>query len=251
MPLTNRPPPPPKSPYKAHSSPPVTPKSPSKAHSSPPVQPQKARFSPPLRPLAEGGVLRRTSAVYNAPTQAQIRNIESASRPLHPPQPPHRPPHRPPHQSPQIRRRRSVDEPPLEEIVLPPLVQNSNYTSFDSNEPDFSPPHSPTGWNQSSQAPQSLKQALAEASLLLPKQAILANFVHRNPWEMLQSMDWTDALSHIESLLSALSPMERCFRITGTDPRILANPALAEISALYLDLGLAKWAAPNRSCVTA
>lgn len=250
MPLINRPPPPPKSPYKAHSSPPVTPKSPSKAHSSPPVQPQKARFSPPLRPLAEGGVLRRTSAVYNAPTQTQS-SLQRASRPLHPPQPPHRPPHRPSHQPPQIRRRRSVDEPPLEEIVLPPLVQNSNYTSFDSNEPDFSPPHSPAaGWNESSQAPQSLKQALAEASLLLPKQAILANFVHRNPWEMLQSMDWADALSHIESLLSALSPMERCFRITGTDPRILANPALAEISALYLDLGLAKWAAPNRSYIT-
>ena len=92
----------------------------------------------------------------------------------------------------------------------------------------------------------SIASMIEEASDLLPHQAILENFVHHNPWETLQHMEFQEALKHIEELSSYLSPAERLLHLCGRDPRRRAHEAIAELGAIFLDRGAAKWEAPNR-----
>ena len=87
---------------------------------------------------------------------------------------------------------------------------------------------------------------IEDAAELLPRQAILENFVHHNPWEVLQRMEFFDALRYVEERSDNMSPGERLYRQTGTDPRQRANEAMAELGASYLDRGAAKWAPPER-----
>jgi len=85
-----------------------------------------------------------------------------------------------------------------------------------------------------------------EASDLLSHQAIMQNFVHHNPWEFFQHMDWDEALHEIEEKAAYMSPAERLSQLAPLDPRTRANKAVAELSGPYLDRGLAKWEAPER-----
>jgi hypothetical protein len=89
-------------------------------------------------------------------------------------------------------------------------------------------------------------EVLKDAGLILPKQAILTNFVHHNPWEMLQNMDFFDALSYLHESMCAMSPGERLFHLVQVDPRVRANAAVVELAGVFMDLGSAKWSAPNR-----
>ena len=91
-----------------------------------------------------------------------------------------------------------------------------------------------------------LPEMIHEASDLLSHQAIMENFVHHNPWEALQNMEFYDALQHVEDRQAHMSPGERLSSITPLDPRVRANKAMAELGAPFLDRGLAKWEAPNR-----
>jgi len=95
-----------------------------------------------------------------------------------------------------------------------------------------------------------LAELLTKAAIPLPKQAILENFVHHNPWEMLQHMNFFEAQDYVEKeVLGALSPGAR-FKLGGilggADPRLRPNAALAELTAVYLDKGGAKWTAAGR-----
>jgi len=91
----------------------------------------------------------------------------------------------------------------------------------------------------------SFKQTLEEAARLLPHQAILENFVHRNPLEVLQGMDFFAAQAHVKELLRRPSPGARLSSLVNSDPRKLANAALVELAATFLDRGAAKWTAPS------
>eukprot|EP00445_Apocalathium_hangoei_P001187 CAMPEP_0203860318 /NCGR_PEP_ID=MMETSP0359-20131031/12353_1 /ASSEMBLY_ACC=CAM_ASM_000338 /TAXON_ID=268821 /ORGANISM="Scrippsiella Hangoei, Strain SHTV-5" /LENGTH=1351 /DNA_ID=CAMNT_0050777367 /DNA_START=153 /DNA_END=4208 /DNA_ORIENTATION=- len=91
-----------------------------------------------------------------------------------------------------------------------------------------------------------IKGALAEAVDLLPHQAILENFVHHNPWEKLQWMEFAKANQHVRDIMAYPSPGERMMRLVNADPRSRAMAALVELSAVFLDRGVAKWEAPNR-----
>mmetsp|Transcript_116980 Transcript_116980/g.376278 ORF Transcript_116980/g.376278 Transcript_116980/m.376278 type:complete len:1347 (+) Transcript_116980:79-4119(+) len=91
-----------------------------------------------------------------------------------------------------------------------------------------------------------LKGALAEAVDLLPHQAILENFVHHNPWEKLQWMDFAKANQHVRDIMAYPSPGEKMMRLVNADPRSRTMAALVELSAVFLDRGVAKWEAPNR-----
>jgi uncharacterized protein YbcC (UPF0753/DUF2309 family) len=91
-----------------------------------------------------------------------------------------------------------------------------------------------------------ISKSVKDAGHILPKQAVLENFVHHNPWEMLQNMDFFEAHAHVRELVSYLSPAERLYTVKGLDPRPQANAALSELSTVFLDLGVAKWEAPNR-----
>eukprot|EP00445_Apocalathium_hangoei_P036070 CAMPEP_0203959402 /NCGR_PEP_ID=MMETSP0359-20131031/90464_1 /ASSEMBLY_ACC=CAM_ASM_000338 /TAXON_ID=268821 /ORGANISM="Scrippsiella Hangoei, Strain SHTV-5" /LENGTH=226 /DNA_ID=CAMNT_0050893469 /DNA_START=20 /DNA_END=697 /DNA_ORIENTATION=+ len=90
------------------------------------------------------------------------------------------------------------------------------------------------------------KEAFAEAVDLLPHQAILENFVHHNPWEKLQWMEFAKANQHVRDIKAYPSPGERMMRLVNADPRSRAMAALVELSAVFLDRGVAKWKAPNR-----
>lgn len=93
----------------------------------------------------------------------------------------------------------------------------------------------------------SVKDMVKEASDILPQQAILENFVHHNPWEMLQHVTFQRAHELLHELLSYASPGERTMTLCGgSDPRLRANSTLAELSAIFLDRGAAKASAPNR-----
>ena len=85
-----------------------------------------------------------------------------------------------------------------------------------------------------------------EAGDLLSHQAIMENFVHHNPWESLQGMDFYDALESVSKKQEYMSPGERLSSLAPLDPRVRANKAIAELGAPFLDRGLAKWEAPNR-----
>ena len=91
-----------------------------------------------------------------------------------------------------------------------------------------------------------LTSVVKEASDLLSHQAIMENFVHHNPWESLQHLDWHEALEQVEEKSSYMSPGERLSKLVPLDPRVRANKAIAELGAPFLDRGLAKWEPPNR-----
>ena len=103
---------------------------------------------------------------------------------------------------------------------------------------------SSTGIYNTSVTPMS--EVIEKAADLLPHQPIIANFVHHNPWERFQHMPFFDALEHVSRLSAYMSPAERLYSLTLADPRLCANEAVAELAAIFLDLGAAKWAAPNR-----
>ena len=91
-----------------------------------------------------------------------------------------------------------------------------------------------------------LLEVISDAADLLSHQAIMENFVHHNPWEALQDIDFFDALDLVEEKGKYMSPGERVSSLAPLDPRTRANKALAELGAPFLDRGLAKWEAPNR-----
>ena len=64
---------------------------------------------------------------------------------------------------------------------------------------------------------------------------ILENFVHHNPLESLQSINFRDAISGVLELEAYMSPGERVLSLTDVDPRKRANEALVGISAAFLD----------------
>jgi len=92
-----------------------------------------------------------------------------------------------------------------------------------------------------------MQDIIHEASFLIPKQAILENFVHHNPREMLQHMDFFEADEHVKRAKMYLSPGERIQALVCSDPRVRANAAVSELCAVFLDRGVAKWGAPNRN----
>jgi uncharacterized protein YbcC (UPF0753/DUF2309 family) len=91
-----------------------------------------------------------------------------------------------------------------------------------------------------------MAKVIEDAAFVLPKQAMLLNFVHHNPWENLQHMNFHDSFHYMDDLLKYMSPGERLCKITNGDPRLRANQALCELSGAFLDRGTAKWKPPNR-----
>lgn len=92
----------------------------------------------------------------------------------------------------------------------------------------------------------SIAEMVNEAGYLLPRQAILENFVHHNPWEMLQHMGFEEAQEYVHKVSCYMSPGERLAYVVNTDPRSRVNEAVAELSGVFLDRGAAKWEAPGR-----
>ena len=91
-----------------------------------------------------------------------------------------------------------------------------------------------------------MAKMIRESSDLLSHQAIMENFVHHNPWESLQHMEFFDALDDVAAKSEYMSPAERMSTLAPMDPRTRANKAMADLGAPYLDRGLAKWEAPDR-----
>ena len=129
--------------------------------------------------------------------------------------------------------------PPLDMTTMAPL-----FAPMDSSEGPTRPPR--TTVPKPAMVQPSMRDVMRDASDLLSHQAIMENFVHHNPWESLQSLEWEEALEQIEKKASYMSPGERFATRVPLDPRIRANEAIAEIAAPYLDRGLAKWEAPDR-----
>ena len=92
------------------------------------------------------------------------------------------------------------------------------------------------------QHPKTILQMVENAADLLPNQGILENFVHHNPLEHFQSMNFVKALEHVHKLEEYMSPGERVFNITSIDPRKKVNEALVDLCSAFLDRGAAKWA---------
>ena len=92
-----------------------------------------------------------------------------------------------------------------------------------------------------------LLDVLQKATVLLPHQAILENFVHTNPLAVLQDMDFFEAQEHVRGVLGYPSPGARLSSLVGSDPRKRAHAALIELAAVFLDRGAAKWSAPYRA----
>ena len=106
--------------------------------------------------------------------------------------------------------------------------EHPTYRSFCTKT--FPPPTSP------------IFRAVDHASDLLPHQGVLENFIHHNPLGHLESMNFKDALEHVQKLESYLSPGERVFSLVHVDPRKRVNEALADLSSAFADCGGAKWA---------
>ncbi|CAD7967840.1 unnamed protein product [Amoebophrya sp. A120] len=69
----------------------------------------------------------------------------------------------------------------------------------------------------------------SQASLTLPKQAILENFVHHNPWDMLQeSVDFYDFMAHHRHFPKVKIPLR-------------VQAATVELASVFLDRGASKW----------
>lgn len=110
-------------------------------------------------------------------------------------------------------------------------------------------PHSSIAATAANQTPQpnddlgsSFTKIVEYAADLLPNQGILENFVHHNPLEHFQSMNFIEALEHVHKLESYMSPGERAFSLLHIDPRKRANEALVDLCSSFLDRGAAKWA---------
>lgn len=104
---------------------------------------------------------------------------------------------------------------------------------------------SPARTRRTSQMPP-MAAVVDEAADLLPRQAIMGNFVHHNPLERLQGKEFFEALDEVDAKSSYMSPAERLATIKPLDPRVRANKAVATLGANFLDRGLAKWEPPNR-----
>jgi uncharacterized protein YbcC (UPF0753/DUF2309 family) len=88
----------------------------------------------------------------------------------------------------------------------------------------------------------SIAKMVEQAADLLPNQGILENFIHHNPLEDLESLSFKEALEHVHTLESYMSPGERVFSLVQVDPRKRVNEALVDLSSAFLDRGAAKWA---------
>ena len=86
-----------------------------------------------------------------------------------------------------------------------------------------------------------VSSAAEKASVLLPHQGILENFVHHNPLESLEHMPFLEAVEHSHEWETLVSPGERMCNLLGVDPRERVNEALVELSSTFLDRGNAKW----------
>ena len=119
--------------------------------------------------------------------------------------------------------------------------------SLDVAEPEAEvAAHAPAYKAPRRMAPAITPESLVESADLLSHQAIMENFVHHNPWEALQHMEFFEALKYVDEASSYMSPGERLAQLSPLDPRVRANKAVAEMGAPFLDRGLAKWEAPHR-----
>lgn len=83
---------------------------------------------------------------------------------------------------------------------------------------------------------------VADASDVLPTQAIIENFIHHNPLQAFESMRFDDAVEHVHEIERIKSPGARVYLMTNFDPRRRVKEALVELCAPFLDRGAAKWA---------
>jgi uncharacterized protein YbcC (UPF0753/DUF2309 family) len=86
-----------------------------------------------------------------------------------------------------------------------------------------------------------IASAVDRATIILSHQPILEKFVHHNPFEKLQRLEFRDAIQYAQTLETYLSPGERAFHLTGIDPRKREKGALVDLSAVFLDRGATKW----------
>ena len=91
-----------------------------------------------------------------------------------------------------------------------------------------------------------VRVALQRASVILPHQAILENFVHSNPLQNFQHFEYKQAIDYMGRLDDNMSPGERKALLTGTDLRKREKGAVMDLSAAFLDRGAAKWAPAMR-----
>ena len=92
-----------------------------------------------------------------------------------------------------------------------------------------------------------IAQAVRRATVILPHQGLIENFVHHNPLENLQNLQLENAIDYLKDRESYISPGERTFRITGDDPRKREKLAIVDIAAVFLDRGAARWTPAFRS----
>jgi len=88
----------------------------------------------------------------------------------------------------------------------------------------------------------SIATAVERATAILPHQPILENFVHHNPLEEIQHLEFREAIQYAKDLESYKPPAERAYKLTGSDPRKRAKGAIVDLAAVFLDRGAAKWA---------
>ena len=126
-------------------------------------------------------------------------------------------------------------------------VTNGTLTQpgMSASPPTGSPPSAEV---EMTEAKASLHRALQHASVRLPHQAILENFVHTNPLQYFESqLEYRTAISVLNQQREAyLSPGERTLRLTGTDPRKREHNAVVDLAAIFLDRGAAKWTSSLR-----
>ena len=92
----------------------------------------------------------------------------------------------------------------------------------------------------------SFRAAVADASRVLPNQPILGNFVHHNPLQPFETMQFDAAIEAIAQLELHLSPGARAEIVLNFDPRKRTNEALSDLSSAFLDRGAAKWTSQHR-----
>jgi uncharacterized protein YbcC (UPF0753/DUF2309 family) len=86
-----------------------------------------------------------------------------------------------------------------------------------------------------------IASAVGRATIILPHQSILENFVHHNPFQEVQHLEFRDAIQYMQTLETYASPGERVLHLTGIDPRKREKGALVDLSAVFLDRGATKW----------
>eukprot|EP00808_Paulinella_micropora_P030511 g60155.t1 len=116
----------------------------------------------------------------------------------------------------------------------------SAVTPDNSTHPFLSPP------TESTISSMTISDIVNEASDLLPTQAILENFVHTNPYQRFEHMDFNEVLTYVHNLEKYMSPSERVFALVKVDPRHRMNNAVVDLSGVFLDRGAAKWKPPYR-----